>query len=614
MKSLFNLFLLIVSVWCFSSCSDSFLGETTTTDLDRETVFADSVYTAGFLTQIYADIGFDTDPNRYKTVYLGFVTEHGGIQTACDEAEFKKSSKITTDVLFATGTVNPVTVLDDTWKKCYENIRRVNIFLKYSDGSAMATGAKTTYKAEARFLRAWYYAILLRHHGGVPLIGDNVYEATDEMKTSRDTYADCVDYIIGECALAEKDLPKNRTGRQNGRISAGACKALVSRVRLYAASKLYNGSDFAPADFPKELLGYPEYDEERWKLAADAALDVIAMNQYKLYNRHKDEKNIIEPGWGFYAIFESKDFYKQTDGENGITYPSGSYCGTILEKKVGGGNGREGLFSPPTCGGNGNGGYVYHDLVEAFPMKDGKPVNESDKYTYDPLNPNIGRDPRLANSVIYDGCKLNSKGDNGHVVTIYKGKDGTSDAIYAGTPTGYYVRKTLHRGVAANHWAMGPQSRPLMRYAEILLNYAEATNKYYGPDHEDMLGEKVMSPYEALKLIRERAGIEAGDDGMYGLQKDMTPEEMETAIRLERRIELAFEGHRFFDVRRWMITDQTDNVMMHGFEITKNEDGTKTGKVINVRQHVFRKAMYFTPIPYKETVKSEDLLQNPYYE
>ena len=147
-----------VTLYLASSCADkSFLDETQTTDLSRETVFADSTYTAGFLNQIYVDIGFDTDPDRFSEYPFGIKIGHGGLQTACDEAEFKISSSNTTDVMFATGTVNPVTVSKDAWEKCYRNIRRVNVFLKYVDGSPMIERAKTTYKAEARFLRAWYF-------------------------------------------------------------------------------------------------------------------------------------------------------------------------------------------------------------------------------------------------------------------------------------------------------------------------------------------------------------------------------------------------------------------------------------------------------------------------
>lgn len=147
-----------------------------------------------------------------------------------------------------------------------------------------------------------------------------------------------------------------------------------------------------------------------------------------------------------------------------------------------------------------------------------------------------------------------------------------------------------------------------------MLNYAEAVNEYYGPDHEDVLGEYTISPLAVLKLLRERAGIDAGKDGRYGLAEDIDKDyvKMRDAIRLERRIELAFEGHRFFDVRRWMIAEETENKQMHGFEITKSI--TEKGKKVPVRKHTFRKAMYFLPIPYKETVKSDDLVQNPYYE
>ena len=614
MKSLFYLCLSIVGLWSFSSCTAN-LEQVETTDLDRESVFADSAYTAGFLSQIYVDVGYDVSPNRYKTTAFGVVTQHGGLQTACDEAAYKVVSSVTNDVMFATGTINPLNVLEDgVWKKAYTNIRRVNVFMKYVDGSPLTEAIKIRYKAEARFLRAWYYAMLLRHYGGVPLIGDNVYDVDDKMKTSRDTYADCVKYIVEECELAAKDLPDVFSGPENGRATAGACKGLVSRIRLYEASALFNGSDFGnSANFPKELIGYSEYNKERWKAAVEAALVVIRMNRFSIYTRHVNNDGAEEPGWGFYAIFHNNDFYKITDGADG-TYANGTYCEMLFETRPGGGNTREALFGPPTCGGNGNGGYIYHDLVELFPMKDGKSVGKSEKYAYDPLNPAEGRDPRFANTVVWNGTKMKSAGDNNHIVYTYRGPGATTDAIYAGTPTGYYIRKMSHRGLAGNWFVGTSQAFDLIRYAEILLNYAEAANEYYGPDHEDVLGGQVVSPYEVLKLLRKRAGIEPGDDGMYGIKQNMTYDEMKEAIRLERRIELAFEGHRFFDVRRWMIADKTDNQMMHGFEITRDANGNETGRVVAVRQHTFRQAMYFFPIPYKETVKSDDLLQNPYYE
>src|SRR5690606_4471666 len=140
--------------------------------------------------------------------------------------------------------------------------------------------------------------------------------------------------------------------------------------------------------------------------------------------------------------------------------------------------------------------------------------------------------------------------------------------------------------------------RPLMRYAELLLNYAEALNEYDGPN---------ARVYDAVNAVRERGGLFP-----YELPAGLTQEEMREAIRNERRIELAFEGHRFFDVRRWMIAEETDNKMMTGMEVIR--DGSSvTYNRFEVRKHNFRKAMYFWPIPYSEVAKSPELLQNPYY-
>lgn len=144
MKSLFYLFLSIVGAWFFSSCSDDFLGETETTDLDRAAVFADSTYTADFLNQIYVDIGFDVKHDRYK--------DHGGLQTSCDEAAYKANTGLATDIMFATGTVNPVTVAeDDVWRIAYRNIRRVNVFLNMQTDHVWSKLLRRTIKRKQDF-------------------------------------------------------------------------------------------------------------------------------------------------------------------------------------------------------------------------------------------------------------------------------------------------------------------------------------------------------------------------------------------------------------------------------------------------------------------------------
>lgn len=610
---------LLSSLLVGTSCSDSgFLDETETTNLNQKAVFSDSTYTAGFLNEIYRQIGFDTDPDRFSITAFGWTNFYGGLQTASDEAKFRRTSTITTDVMFATGTINPVLVSKDAWEKCYTNIRRVNIFLKYVDQSPITEGIKNQYKAEARFLRAWYYGILLRHYGGIPLIGDVIYEVDDDIKTTRDSYEDCVNYIVNECdsIISSNILAKRRTGRDYGRISEAACRALKSRVLLYAASPLYNGIEdkYAPTAAYKSLLGYPQADNERWKIAYEAARDVIALNEYKLFEWHQtgsanDDNKTPERGWGFYAVTSMpSDFAYLTENENGEIFKSGAFCEVILDKTAAKGNDRERRYGPPTSGGSAESGYVYKELADAFPMIDGKPIGES-QYPYDVLKPYKYRDPRFANSVLYDGGYFCTATATYTPIRISGGVGATLDAVHVGTPTGFYVKKTVSRATCGNTFIGVPQSRPLIRFAEILLNYAEAANEYYGPNHSD----QYTNIYYVLKAIRARGGIEAGTDNMYGLKPNMTQDEMRATIRLERRIELAFEGHRFFDVRRWKIAEETDNKMMHGLEITVNADGTKSAQEFEVGKHTFRSAMYFWPIPNDEVVKSTSLLQNPYY-
>ena len=585
MKSIsYFLSLFIVIVFCMSCQDNGFLDETATTDLNIDVVFSDSTYTVGFLTEIYRDVGFDTDPGRFSNIYTMF----GGMQGACDEVEFRSSSTITSDVLFATGTINPVVISTDAWEIPYQDIRRVNIFLKNVDRSPLSVAKKTKFKAEARFLRAWYYSIMVKHYGGIPLIGDTVYQDYNDIKPIRNTFEECVNYITSECDLAARDLVVKPAGREYGRIGAGACKALKARILLFAASKLYNGNDFAPGGFPKELLGYPTYDRERWRLAMEAAQDVIKMGVYSLY-----VDNSEEPGRAYYRIFVASDWASE-----------GSTRGTIFEFQAKKSLRVQQLFCPPSRSGSGAGGYPYQDLVDAYPMNDGSKFDWNNPTQA--ASPFVNRDPRFYNTIVIDQTPMQNGATSDVPVNTYLNEDRTpydQDAVHTGTPTGYYIRKMIHRLTAANWVAAPTQCRPLLRYAEVLLNYAEATNEYTGPSQEI---------YDALTSIRARAGIQPGIDNLFGLKANMNQEEMRTVIRDERRIEFAIEGFRFWDVRRWMIAEDTDNKTMTGMEVRKV--GTqKTYTRFNVRQHIFRKAMYFWPIPNKEVSKSPSLIQNPYY-
>lgn len=568
------------------SCQDAeFLDSTQTTDLSEETVFADSTFATQFFYGLFEDIGFDSDPGRFNDGAFIFASRSGGLDGASDEAEPRVLPAITTDIQFATGTVNPVIVTRDAWDICYRNIRKANQILKNLNNIPVSAELKNRMAAETRFLRAWYYAILLKHYGGIPLVGDTVYRAEDKIPAVRNTFAECVQYIVSECDAAGSVLPFQPTNREYGRIGEGACMALKARVLLYAASPLFNGSKFAPEPLTS-ILGYPEYDHERWRIAAEAAEAIINRNFYALHVNNSPVR-----GEGFYEEFVAKDF-RTTNATKGI----------IFEKIGKDSKYEESLWQPPSRGGGHGGAYPYQELVDAFPMANGKPITDPTS-GYDPENPYANRDPRFYNTINHDQSRmpitlLGTPVPIDIFLGNYQGRQSGQDAVHTGTPTGYYVNKMLKRDIVAAHFVEGPGSRPLMRYAEVLLNYAEALNEYEGPS---------ARVYEAVNAVRERAGLLP-----FELPVGLSKEEMREAIRNERRIELAFEGHRFFDVRRWMIAEETENKTMTGMEVIRDGDAVTYNR-FEVRKRNFRKAMYFWPIPHSEVAKSPELLQNPYY-
>ena len=225
--------------------------------------------------------------------------------------------------------------------------------------------------------------------------------------------------------------------------------------------------------------------------------------------------------------------------------------------------------------------------------------------SHHPRQPYKNRDPRLNYTIIHDSTLRTVFGANQpSPLLLYTNTAvnppvaASGDAVFKGTPTGLYIFKMQDPSVINNSLNESSRCLPLVRYAEILLNFAEATNEFSGPTSE---------VYQAVEAIRKRAGLRT-----YTLPSGLSKEQMRTAIQLERRLELAYEGHRFFDVRRWLIAEQTENLQMHGMEV-KRGITTVTYNVFNVRKHNFSKAMYLWPIPLKEIAKSPELVQNPLY-
>jgi hypothetical protein len=588
LKRCFPVFVLMASALVWSSCrKEGFLAATTTTNLDEKTVFADSSRTVGFLANIYSNVALSTSLSRFSYNFIVC----GGLEAACDEAEPSHAFS-TPATQFATGTVNAGIIGEEPYKTCYSNIRAVNVLIKNLPGAPLRQAYKNQMIAEAHFLRAWYYAILTEHYGGVPLVGDTLLTYDKPIVAKRSTYADCVDYILSECDAAALTLPVTQAGLNYGRASKGACLALKARVLLYAASPLFNGTTL-PADagsgVDPALVGYPTYDANRWKQAEDAAQAVIALGVYSLNTVNNYQTSL--PGYGFQGLFPLR---VNTEYIFELMRPAGN-------------SDLENMCLPPSRGSNGSGSFPYQGLVDAFPMKNGKPITDPAS-GYDPNNPYKDRDPRLDYSIIHDQTVLLVRTGNGQTngsapINIFLGNyNGTltgQDAVHQGTITGYYNNKMLDPVAIAATLSFGSNRiLPQMRYAETLLNYAEAANEYEGP---------TGNVYAAVEAVRQRAGLDP-----FQLPVGLTKDDMRTWIQNERRIELAYEGHRFWDVRRWKIALQTESIQSQGMEVNRN-GAAVTYKLFNITKHNFRPAMYLWPFPLSETGKSPELIQNPGY-
>lgn len=563
MKNKLIIFAGIFALSLFAACSKDggILDQEQTSDLNEQTTFVDSARTMQFLTRIYTDMGFSADPKRFGSSV--------GVYSICDEVESSLQSATAYNIIFQTGAVSAINIPTDAWDVTYANIRRVNVLLSHLPTTPLSSGLKTRVEGEARFLRAWYYFILIKHYGGVPLVGDVVYAPTDAISGKRNTYEECVNYISSECDAAANLLPLQQQGLNYGRITKGACLALKSRLLLYAASPLFNGRSEMDG-----ILGYPTADNSRWNKAAQAALDVINLNQYSLLDISSP------PGYGFQKVFTLRK--------------NSEY---ILQDMAGNNRTLESIWDPATRTGSGS-AMPYQELVDAFGTINGKPITDPTS-GYDPNNPYANRDPRLGYTILFNqGIMLNTSKTYTPVNTYV----GAPQDGFPITKTGYYLRKFLDDNTIASS-SSAPTERcfPLIRYAEILLNYAEASNE----------SGDIATAYEEIKAIRKRAGINPGGDNQYGLKIGMSKEEMRTVIQNERRVELAIEEHRYWDVRRWKIAPDVANKTLHGMKITKS-GSTFSYELIDVRTPVFNsEKWYLWPIPQGEVNKSAELLQNP---
>ena len=626
MKKQNSIYTLLIALLCFvSSCdylgvSDQLAGGLQNT----EQVFDNVSYTKRWYANVFAGI---PDYSGINSVNVGaFKNPWTGM---CDElvVGYGNSSK------YNNSDRNAANMGFHRYGDCYKYIRQANIFLQKAH-PIMTTGTQgdqlledelTQMKANVRFMRAFYHYLLFEQYGPIILVKDKIYNATEDQDVTRNTVDEVIEYIDSELTAVASELtqePIFEDKDYRAWPTKGVALAVRAKLWLYAASPLLNGGyrEALSVTNPDGTRLFPDYDAGKWEKALAACKDFIdyaEAGRYELYKEYKDDNGaVIDPDKSVYNLFQ-----KYTHEIIWATANNdwGGMNGDAFDRRI-----------APRCEKNGLGSTgVTQELVDAFYMKDGFPVsataylpqstlyqeegygtykdqndNFSKKYTNVTVsNRYLNREPRFYNTVFFNGRQWPVSCNQ---VLFYNGGNSGVQEGQA-TLTGYMLFKRFNRSVSLTNPGVASQFRPsiIFRLADFYLMYAEAANEV-NPNDARVL--------KYLNLVRERAGlpdIETLNPAIRGNQ-----ELQRAAIQRERQIELATEGQRYFDVRRWMIADKNgegrQNGYVHGMNVRgESNDKEDFNRIVEASQIVFNRKMYLYPMPDSEMRKTKNLVQNP---
>ena len=626
MKKQNSIYTLLIALLCFvSSCdylgvSDQLAGGLQNT----EQVFDNVSYTKRWYANVFAGI---PDYSGINSVNVGaFKNPWTGM---CDElvVGYGNSSK------YNNSDRNAANMGFHRYGDCYKYIRQANIFLQKAH-PIMTTGTQgdqlledelTQMKANVRFMRAFYHYLLFEQYGPIILVKDKIYNATEDQDVPRNTVDEVIEYIDSELTAVASELtqePIFEDKDYRAWPTKGVALAVRAKLWLYAASPLLNGGyrEALSVTNPDGTRLFPDYDAGKWEKALAACKDFIdyaEAGRYELYKEYKDDNGaVIDPDKSVYNLFQ-----KYTHEIIWATANNdwGGMNGDAFDRRI-----------APRCEKNGLGSTgVTQELVDAFYMKDGFPVsataylpqstlyqeegygtykdqndNFSKKYTNVTVsNRYLNREPRFYNTVFFNGRQWPVSCNQ---VLFYNGGNSGVQEGQA-TLTGYMLFKRFNRSVSLTNPGVASQFRPsiIFRLADFYLMYAEAANEV-NPNDARVL--------KYLNLVRERAGlpdIETLNPAIRGNQ-----ELQRAAIQRERQIELATEGQRYFDVRRWMIADKNgegrQNGYVHGMNVRgESNDKEDFNRIVEASQIVFNRKMYLYPMPDSEIRKTKNLVQNP---
>jgi len=550
MKKQYYIIIIVFATFSFVSCKKDFL--------DVKNIPADMPIDMMYKTYDYAQ---DVVWRAYSFLPDGYGWMD--MEAATDDAYHTNVSN--RSHTFNSGVWNQFNNPEGVWNNYFDGIYQANLHLKHRgevDLSYLANGIKnndsTTYKravtnlrlmeGECYFLKAFFYFELVKRYGGVPII-DSALDYNDPAKwkgLKRNSVDECFKYIVSLCNKAAVIIPDSvrtssiTTWYESGRATNGAIKALKARALLYAASPLFKdaGSTFT------------------WVDAAAAANDVIKMNVYSLDGTYANlfgATNSTSTEAIFFRRFGDQNWFEFNN------FP------ISFEKS------------------NGNSVTPSQNFVDEFEVKTGTTAAPFDwNNTTHAANPYTGRDPRLAATVIYNGVTF-----NGTTIQTYVGGNSGQPKLNA-AKTGYYFAKYVNPGINLVTGTKAKHQWLYFRYAEVLLNYTEAMYNAYGAN-ADPLGYG-MTALQALNRVRARTSV------AMPARTDLTQD----LIMHERRVELGFEGHRYWDVRRWK-KGIYFRQPLNRIEITLN-GSSYTYVVKKLEDRVYDDKMNWYPIPQSEII------------
>lgn len=543
---------LVLSAMIMSSCSDV-LEKTPTDSYSDAAIWNDEALVTAFVN------------TAYKTIPFGFQQTNGWrfmpYANMSDECNSRNSA--TNIQIIITGNASPaysgpmdVWTGPDEWTY-WKPISQANIFLEKIEASSIDPELKNRLIAEMRAVRAYSYFRFACHYGGVPLI-TKPFSLGDNFKIARNSYDEVMSFVISELNAAIDALPLDYDAADDGRVTKGAAMAIKARALLYMASPLNN----------------PSNDRQKWQAAADASKAIIDLNQYAL---NDDYKTLFTEAGGY--------------NTNEVIWGRPQNIDVELEARV------ERLLFP-----NGWLGFAHshplQNLVDDYEMANGMKIDEPGS-GYDPQNPYVGRDPRFYATILYDGAPFKERTIETFTPGGQDSPDGFESAWNA-SETSYYIRKFISEAECGCTSTASGSSSPTwiwFRYGEVLLNYAEASF---------MLGDEETAR-EYLNKVRSRPSVNMPDVTESGTA-------LWDRIVNERRIELVFEEHRFFDVRRWKTAEVVFSQTRQRMDVHKDPvTGERTFTVKDFQPAHFNPWNYLAPIPQQVIDQNAMIEQNPGY-